>query len=350
MTVTRFSLPLAEPLSTADGTIERREGFVVRLDRRDAVGIGEATPLPGWTETIGDCERALETGQSTYEEEGYRAALAALEPDEVPAARNGIETALLDAEARADGVSLAEWLDTEAQSGSPVSTVPVNATVGDGPVDETVAAARTAVDGGFGCLKLKVGVADVEHDIERVEAVRSAVGEDVTLRVDANGSWDRATASAAIDAFADLNVSYVEQPLDGSDLDGHAALRGRGVEIALDEGLREHAIESIADANAADVLILKPMVVGGPGATHTLAQRARAFGFDPVVTTTIDGVVARTAAVHVAAAIPDVRPCGLATASYVADDLAADPAPVKDGRITVPDGLGLGIGPDEVSP
>jgi o-succinylbenzoate synthase len=350
MTVTRFSLPLVEPLSTADGSIERRDGFVVRLDHRDTVGIGEATPLPGWTETIGDCESALETGQSTYERQGYRAALAALEPDEVPATRNGIETALLDAEARADGVSLAGWLSSREGSNSPASTVPVNATVGDGTVDQTVEAARTAVDGGFGCLKLKVGVADVEHDIERVGAVRSAVGENVTLRVDANGAWDRETATVATDAFADLDVSYVEQPLDGDDLDGHAALRGRGVEIALDEGLYEHTVEAIAEANAADVLILKPMVVGGPGVTHTLAQRARALGLDAVVTTTIDGVVARTTAVHVAAAIPDVRPCGLATASYFADDLAPDPSPVEEGRITVPNGQGLGIDPDEVSP
>jgi len=57
---------------------------------------------------------------------------------------------------------------------------------------------------------------------------------------------------------------------------------------------------------------------------------------DPVVTTTVDGVVARTAAVHVAAAIPDVAPCGLATAELLAEDLGPDPAPVDDGRISVP--------------
>jgi L-alanine-DL-glutamate epimerase-like enolase superfamily enzyme len=47
--------------------------------------------------------------------------------------------------------------------------------------------------------------------------------------------------------------------------------------------------------------------------------------------------------VHVAAAIPDVRPCGLATGDRLATDLGPDPAPIADGRIRVPDGPGLGL-------
>jgi L-alanine-DL-glutamate epimerase-like enolase superfamily enzyme len=85
------------------------------------------------------------------------------------------------------------------------------------------------------------------------------------------------------------------------------------------------------------------MVLGGPGNAHTVAMRALELGVDPVVTTTVDAVVARTAAVHVAAAVPDIRPCGLATAGLLEDDLGADPAPVVDGSITVPQGPGLGL-------
>jgi L-alanine-DL-glutamate epimerase-like enolase superfamily enzyme len=55
----------------------------------------------------------------------------------------------------------------------------------------------------------------------------------------------------------------------------------------------------------------------------------------------VDAVVARTAAVHVAAAIPDVPACGLATGSLLADDLYPDPAPVENGSVVVPDGPGL---------
>jgi L-alanine-DL-glutamate epimerase-like enolase superfamily enzyme len=64
----------------------------------------------------------------------------------------------------------------------------------------------------------------------------------------------------------------------------------------------------------------------------------------------VDAVVARTAAVHVVAALPDVAPCGLATAGLLGEDLGPDPAPVTDGRITVPQDPGIGIDPAEVTP
>jgi L-alanine-DL-glutamate epimerase-like enolase superfamily enzyme len=66
-------------------------------------------------------------------------------------------------------------------------------------------------------------------------------------------------------------------------------------------------------------------------------------GIEPVVSTTIDAVVARTAAVHAAAAIPDVLPCGLATGQFLETDLAPDPAPVQGGSIRVPQSTGLGV-------
>jgi o-succinylbenzoate synthase len=344
MTMERFSLPLAELLSTAHGPIESREGFLVRFDHRGETGIGEATPLPGWTESLEDCERALETALETDESDGHTAALLELDAGTVPAARHGFATALLDADARADGVSLARWFDPDASRGS----VPVNATIGDGDVEETTAAARAAVEDGFDCLKLKAGVRAVEDDVERVRATRRAVGDDVTLRVDANGAWDAEAAQRALDAFDDLGVSYVEQPLPASDLEGHGGLDAGSVGIAIDESFREYTAAEVLDAGVADVAILKPMVLGGPGNAHTIAMRARDVGIEPVVTTTVDAVVARAAAVHVAAAIPAVEPCGLATADLLAEDLAADPAPVADGRISVPDGPGLGIDHVEV--
>ncbi|MEF8976890.1 MAG: o-succinylbenzoate synthase [Halapricum sp.] len=347
MRIESFSLDLAEPLATAAGTIETRDGFIVSYRHRGETGIGEATPLPGWTETAEECRNALERAAQTAEEAaserdgaGHGPALLELDAAEVPAARHGFGTALLDADARADGLTLYEWFDAPVGT---VRSVPVNAILGDAPPDETVAAAEEAIESGFDCLKIKIGSRPVPEDLERVRAVRGAVGEDVTIRADANAAYDRETAAKAIEGLATAGVAYVEQPLPADDLDGHRELQGRGVDIALDESLIEHMAQEIIDAEAADVLILKPMVVGGPGNAHTLAMRARDHGIEPVVTTTIDGVVARAAAVHVAAAIPDVRPCGLATADRLAGDLGPDPCSVDDGRITVPQKPGLGV-------
>ena len=347
MKIDPFALELADPLATAAGTIDAREGFTVTYRHRGERGIGEATPLPGWTESIDTCRDALDRAAAAADEDesehdgsGHGPALLELDAAETPAARHGFATALLDADARADGVPLYQWFNADRGA---VPSVPVNATIGDAPVAATVGAAEEAIGAGFETLKCKVGARSVAEDGRRLRAVREAVGEDVELRIDANAAYDRETAREAIEAFERVGISYVEQPLAADDLDGHRELRGRGVDIALDESLAGNDPQTVLDAHAADVLILKPMVVGGPGTAHTLAMRARERGIEPVVTTTVDAVVARTAAVHVAATIPEVRACGLATAERLTEDLAPDPCTVADGTITVPQSPGLGL-------
>jgi len=344
MNVDPFSLPLSSPLATARETISERSGFVVRYDHRGETGVGEATPLPGWTESVDDCRSGLADAAAVAVDGGHTDILLSLDAASVPAARHGFATALLDADARADGVPLYQWFD----SGRRCDRVPVNATVGDGSPAETADAVEQAVEAGYDCCKLKVGKRTVDEDVARVRAVRERVGNDVTLRADANGAWSRDQAENAFDRFAPLDVAYIEQPLPADDLAGHAALRGTDIGVALDESLVERRVDSVLDADAADVLILKPMVLGGPGNAHTLALRAREQGVEPVVTTTVDAVVARLAALHVAAAIPDVGACGLATGDRLASDLAPDPTTVTDGTMSVPQATGLGLDPSEV--
>lgn len=349
MNVEPFSLRLSEPLETAAGTIERREGFVVRLDV-DCVegvegvegverveGVGEATPLPGWTESVDACREALE-GVADRDWSDSERARDAIDPEATPAAAHGVELALLDARARASEVPLHRMLPGGGDA-SP-QRVPVNATVGDGDPETTATTASDAFDAGYGTVKVKVGVRSVAADAERLGAVRDAVGPDVELRADANGAWSREQAHVALDRFADADVAYVEQPLRADDLAGLADLRGGAVGVAVDESLRDHSVRTVLDGDAADVLILKPMVLGGPERATRTARAARRAGADAVVTTSVDAVHARTAAVHVAATLPDPPACGLATADRLADDLAPEPAPVADGAIRVPLGPG----------
>jgi len=336
LAVEPFSVHLSEPLRTADGTISERRGFLVFVEREGSSGVGEATPLPGWTESYEECREALGRAATVAEELDWGIALARTD---APAARHGLSLALVEARARAAGRPLYRQLGAE----EPIHSVPVNATLGDDDPNATADAAKRATQAGFDCLKVKVGARSVVADIERVRAVRARVGGSVELRVDANGAWTREEAETAIEAFADLSVSYVEQPLPAADLAGHRALRGGAVGVAVDESLREHEIAEIIDAEAADVVVVKPMVAGGPDRTRETALRAREAGVEPVISTTVDAVVARTGAVHVAASIPDVLSCGLATGSMIRSDLSADPAPVVDGAIEVPQIPGLGL-------
>jgi o-succinylbenzoate synthase len=325
MRIEPFSLALASPLSTARGTIDTREGFLVTINHDGTRGVGEATPLLGWTESLDECQSALERARNAND---WQTALDAL--DETPAARHGLALALDDARSRAAGAPLYRHL-----GGDHSESVPVNATVGDGTVSETVEAATAAVERGFAALKLKVGAQAVETDIERIAAVREAVDSDIELRADANGAWSRDEARTALDGFADADLAYVEQPLSRADLAGHAELRGQ-VRVALDESLATHSVEDVLDADAADVLVLKPMALGGPDHAREAALTAREAGCGAVLTTTVDGALARAGAVHVAASLPDPPAAGLATADRLAEDLLADPAPVDGGHVRVP--------------
>jgi o-succinylbenzoate synthase len=327
-----FSLSLSRPLSTARGEMTEREGFLVELEYTGETGIGEATPLSGWTESLEASREALESverhGDPSEALDGMAGA---------PAARHAVESAVADCEAKAAGRSLAAWL----ADGTPAAHVPVNATVGNGDPEATAQAASEAVDGGYPAVKVKVGARDPASDRERLSAVRAACPA-VELRADANGAWDRETAAEMVDHAADLDLAYVEQPLAAADLDGHADLRGRGVGIALDEGLSEHGPERALEADAADTLVLKPMALGGPLAARDVALAAAEAGVGSVVTTTVDGAYARAVAVHLAASLPSVPACGLATAGLLADDLLApDPVPVVEGEISTPDGPGV---------
>ena len=327
----RFSLAMTRPLDTAAGPIDRRDGYLIRVGSAPS-GLGEATPLPGWTESLHACHEALGAADLP----GSAADLPAMAS--TPAARHGLELALLDREARDRRVPLYRHLGGPRR----VSTVPVNATVGDGSTRETAAAAADAVTHGFRTVKVKVGGRSLVEDLERLLAVREAVGGDIEVRADANAAWTAEDADEAIDQL-DGAVDLLEQPLANEALDGHRDLRGRGVEIALDESVRDPGLEAVIEADAADVVVLKPMALGGVGRAMALGEAARERDLDVVVTTTVDAAVARAGAVHLAAALDVDRACGLATAGWLADDVAGDPAPAVDGGVSVPQGAGHGV-------
>ncbi|PSP26831.1 o-succinylbenzoate synthase [Halobacteriales archaeon QH_2_65_14] len=334
-----FGVRLSSPLRTASGLIAERDGFLVGVELDETDGVGEATPLSGWTESHEECRDALDRAGRVGTNLDWGIALAKLD---APAARHGLSLALADAGARSVGDPLYRYLGGDTS----VTSVPVNATLdADGSPDEVAREARKAVDEGFQCLKLKVGADGIEEDVERVRAVRDAVGPDVELRVDANGTWTPEQAKNALDALGALDVEYVEQPLPPGQLSAHADLRESGVDVdvAIDDSLAVYDVEDAIEADAADVLVLKPMILGGPDRAVEAARQCREAGIEPVVSTTIDAVVARTGAVHVAASIPDVRPCGLATADVLETDLGPDPAPVANGEMSVPQENGLGL-------
>jgi L-alanine-DL-glutamate epimerase-like enolase superfamily enzyme len=186
---------------------------------------------------------------------------------------------------------------------------------------------------------------DLDMDEARVAAVRDAVGAQVKIRLDANGGWKESEAGQAIARLAAHRIEFLEQPVAAGDLCALARLRAASpILIAADEALDGgRAVDAIFERNAADILILKPAVLGGLRAARRLAARARAVGVGVAVTSALDSAVGLAAALHLAAALPGPQPdAGLATAALLAEDLAAAPVPSR-GEIALPDENGLGV-------
>lgn len=319
-----FSLPLRLPVGTARSTHTLRRGWLIRaVDSEGQEGWGEATPLPSQgTEEFEVCDAAL-----------AQACEGLLLHAPTRAAHHGLELARLDLSARRARLPLRALLGAQ-----PRETVAVNALLTAASPDALAEEARFAVAGGFSTLKVKVGALPLAQELERLQALRRAVGPRPALRLDANGAWSEAVAREALRTLAPFDLSLCEEPTPGFEAIARLQ-RDTSVPLGLDESLGAAALEQPV---APRVVVLKPMVRWGLMGSLQFAKRAQVRGSAVVVTTTLDGVVARAAALELALALeqPPLA-CGLATGSLLAEDVAADPRPPVRGEMRGLQGPGL---------
>jgi len=278
-------VPLSDPFVISRGSLSVASVAFVRVRLVDGTaGYGEVAPFTALTgETR---ERSIEAvrrmaaglaGASCADWEKHARALRDAEPAE-PAARSGIECAMVDALARSRRLPLfAHW---RALSGSPDVreretdiTLPI---LDDARVD---ALAEQWHARGFRIFKLKLG-GDLDADVRRVERL-AARHPDVSFILDANQGFDLAGARECVRALTlhHARVDLIEQPLPRGDLDAMAELRsGCSIPIAADESVfsLEDARRVIA-AGAADCINLK-ITKSGLAETIAIARAARAAG------------------------------------------------------------------------
>lgn len=232
----------------------------------------------------------------------------------------------------------ARWLDCAIEAAVTGFPAPVRTSV---PVNTTVPAVdpATAYDlvARSGCATAKVKVAetgqDLAADVERVAAVRDALGRDGRLRVDANAAWDVETAVLALARLGRYDLEYVEQPC--ATFGELAEVRRRsGVAVAADESIRT-ADDPVAAvrAGAVDVVVIKVQPLGG---VRRALDVAAAAGVPAVVSSALETSVGLAAGLALAAALPDLPyACGLGTGTLLASDLVGNPLVPVEGALTV---------------
>jgi o-succinylbenzoate synthase len=337
-------MPLAEAFRAAHGSRTHRDVVLVQVVVRD----GPA----GWAECVAENEptywpeytagawhvlehhlvpRLLAPQRSLREVRGHQMAKAAL------------ETAALDAGLRAEGRSLADFLGAERREVSTGIALGLASTV-----DDLVAAAASWCAKGHRALKLKIAPG---WDLEPVQAVRAAVGDEVTLVVDANGSYrsDDPDHLAVLDRLAKGTggLAAIEQPFAPADLTGHARLAGSSdVPICLDESIGSLAdVDTALALGACGAITLKAGRVGGVVEAHRIHDRCRDEGVALRGGGMLETGLGRAVNLAIAALPgctlpPDLGP----SARYFPRDITP-PHLDRGGTMTVPDGPGLGTEP-----
>ncbi len=370
-----YRLPLRMTWASARGEWRQRRGWLLQLQIDNDVGIGDCAPLPvAGTESIEAAQLALLTIQARAVGHDAATLLDVLEPEltATPATRWALECALLDVLSRQRGLTLRHFLVPTAPD-----VVPVNAMLG-ALAAVTPLAIHSAVAAGFTVLKLKVGLNAPLTELAQLRALARLLPTGVSLRLDANGAWDIATAQRMLDGLADLPIEALEEPLRQPDVAQFAALQQRvHFPLARDESLHTDLkspqppffkgglfflpplekggrggfeIGQLGGFNGRlgfefpRRIVLKPAAIGGMRRTLALAQQAQAAGCEVVMTSVIDSAVGLWATAQLAAASASPIPHGLATAAWLATDVGIAPQPLR-GQLQLPMTPGSGFSP-----
>jgi O-succinylbenzoate synthase len=222
-----------------------------------------------------------------------------------------------------------------------VKTIKVNATL---PAVKDVRAAL-APFGKFEVVKIKVAEAGqtLQDDLDRIHQVREHYPE-ARIRLDANGNWDIETALkiAKIIYQENIPLEYLEQPVKtiAEMAELKLKLQEFNIKIAADESVRKVSDPlAVAQANAADILVLKVAPLGGINNALAIAKEA---GLPVVVSSALETSVGISMGAHLAALLGSEYASGLATAALLESDVTDEPIIPVNGE--------LGIGRVQVSP
>jgi len=337
----KYNLPLAKSYMAKHHKISIRSGLVLHLKNgQNHSGWGEISPLPGLHQENRDQAlqqlltiKPLLLGQEIPENllslsRGFETLIGKYNP--MPSVRFGIETALLNLLAVKKHRSLCALLS---------STYPKHISLHallQGTKTEVQTKARELVAQGFKAFKLKVGSADkVAEDVEKVEVVRSSIGQEALLYLDANRAWRWEQALAFAKGIVDYNISYLEEPLrDYAQVSNF--FKKTGIPIALDETLASMPLPSSLFPAGVKVLVLKPSVLGGFEKAMHYVRRAREYGIIPVVSSAFETGIGLSALANFAASLnqPDTT-VGLGTYHWFQEDLLLQRFHPLNGQIDV---------------
>ncbi len=339
-------LRLVEPYTIAYETVDSVENVLIRIEIDSGhVGLGVAAPDEEVTgesaqaarRALTDVAEPLLHGADPLRRAVITEAMVAALPGN-PSVRAAVDMALHDVMGKAAGMPV--WRILGAYRDCMATSVTLFITDGD----ETVRRARDFVAQGFRALKVKGGI-DVAADIERIHAVRHAVGPDIALRFDANQGYDVADAVRFHEATRAVALQMFEQPTPASSLD---QLRRVSRAVALPV-MADEAVVSLADAflyargDAMDMVNLKLVKVGGLDSAMLINAVARAARLEVMVGCMDEAALSIASGLAFALSRRNVEFADLDGHLDIVGDPTAGAVTLRDGVLYPSDEPGFGL-------
>ncbi|HHT0594903.1 TPA: dipeptide epimerase [Legionella anisa] len=255
-------------------------------------------------------------------------------------AKAAIDIALHDLFAQYCGLPLYKVLGGNTNSINSCITISVKAN------DEMVGDAIDLVNQGHETIKIKLGLNPIE-DLERVRAIRKAIGNDITLLVDANQGWSFEDALKVITAFKQqqLNIPMVEQPVSAQDLPNLKAISEQvDCSIIADEAcFSPKDALNIAKMNACEGINIKLMKSGGIENAQAMYHIAKTAGMAIMVGCMLESPIGVAAVASFAVSKPDIFYADLDPIFLIRENYVLGGAQRSGNKIALSDKPGLGI-------
>src|SRR5690606_19024953 len=349
-------IPTIRPHKMSAATMHKQCLVLVRIKTSDGIeGIGEATTIGGLNYG-GESPESMKTNIARYFAPlliGQPASgLAAMRQRIDKAikdnrfAKCAIETALYDAYAKRLGVPLNALF-----GGAVHDRISVAWTLASGDTQKDIDEAQQMLDTRrHRIFKLKVGMRAPKEDLKHIRAIRGALSESASIRIDVNQGWSETEATQHLRALADAGVELVEQPIHEKNLAGLQRLTALGiVPIMADESLKGPQDGfALASAHCANVFAIKIEQAGGLQNARDLIGIAQAADIALYGGTMLEGSIATIAAAHLFSTLNRLEwGTEMFGPLLLKDEILATPLDFSDYTLKIPDGPGLGITLDE---
>ncbi len=304
----RFSIPM-NPFTIATGTMHYAQNIFIRVFTDEGFyGVGECSAFPMIVgETQSTCyEMAKEFAALWKGKDPLDIALRLQQLHDFtafnPTIKSAFDIALYDIAAKKAGKPLYEYFGGSRKEMETDLTIGINTPV------RMAATAIAYKKQGVRKIKIKLGKNGSE-DVERVRLIREAVGESLSLRIDANQGWDYNTAASALTAMAPYHVEFCEQPMRAwFDYKLPALKKISPVPIMADESMfNHHDALRLIKADACSYLNIKFAKSGGIHEAIKIHAIAQEYDMPCMMGGMLESRIALSAFAHFAAAFEQVK-------------------------------------------